>query len=244
MGGDARRAARRPRPRGAGGRAARARAGRPERSTPRAAPSPPAPARHARAPAEGVRQPGSLAGQLSWRTPLAQHGVDDVVEHRGLVAQHRQRRQHVVLGGRVQREQSRGARPRAERRVRRCPPATSAPCASQYAAVSARVMPSSGRTIRPERSGMPSSARRPGELIKPVEDGLGLVGGGVADGDQRVALRGEPLRLRVAHRPRPGLDVALRRPRAVDDAARRRAARRPRGSAPRRRRTPRRAGRS
>ena len=38
------------------------------------------------------------------------------------------------------------------------------PCASQYAAVSARVMPSSGRTIRPERSGMPSSARRPGEV--------------------------------------------------------------------------------
>ena len=38
------------------------------------------------------------------------------------------------------------------------------PCARQYAAVSARVMPSSGRTTRPERSGIPSSARRPGEV--------------------------------------------------------------------------------
>ena len=37
------------------------------------------------------------------------------------------------------------------------------PRASQYAAVSARVSPSSGRITRPDRAGIPSSARRPGE---------------------------------------------------------------------------------
>ena len=39
------------------------------------------------------------------------------------------------------------------------------PRSTQYAAVSARVSPSSGRITRPERAGIPSSARRPGEAI-------------------------------------------------------------------------------
>ena len=37
------------------------------------------------------------------------------------------------------------------------------PRAAQCAAVSSRVTPSSGRTSRPSRAAMPSSARRPGE---------------------------------------------------------------------------------
>ena len=61
------------------------------------------------------------------------------------------------------------------------------PRARQWAAVCSRVTASSGRTSRPSRGAIPSSARRPGRGGEAVENGLDLVGGGVAGRDQRAA---------------------------------------------------------
>ena len=54
---------------------------------------------------------------------------------------------------------------------------------------------------------MPSSARRPGDDGEPVEDGLGLVAGGVAG--RVVAAGGVTLGERVAQVARQRLEVAL-----------------------------------
>ena len=98
--------------------------------------------------------------------------VDDVVEHLGLVAQQLARCAATLrLGGRVQRAQRRQQPVRARGRGRSAsvvvasrPRATPGRARAQHAAVSSRRRrASSGRTSRPSRAGIPSSARRPGE---------------------------------------------------------------------------------
>ena len=128
--------------------------------------------------------------------------------------------QHVGLGRRVQRAQRRQqlAAHAVAGELGRVVEASSrhaSPRAAQCAAVSSRVTPSSGRTSRPSRAAIPSSARRPGEAGEPVEDGLDLVGRGVAGGD--VAPRGASAPGGVAHVARPRLEVAARRRRRADD---------------------------
>ena len=124
-------------------------------------------------------------------------------------------RQHVVLGGRVERQSVAGAR-RAPRSRSTRPPATQPVRLAVRRGLRARH--AQQRPDDPARAlGHPEQRPPAGRAQQPVEDGLGLVGGGVADGDQRVALRREPLRLRVAHRARPGLDVASGAPGAVHE---------------------------
>ena len=89
-------------------------------------------------------------------------GIDQRVEHRGLVAQLLERARDVGLRRRVQREHLADAPARADSALL-ASSRHGSPRASQYAAVSARVSPSSGRITRPDRAGIPSSARRPGE---------------------------------------------------------------------------------
>ena len=121
----------------------------------------------------GVRARSATSPAIRWSTSRASAGgsvvevgverrVDGEVEHLGLVAQQRQRAQHVRLGRRVQVAGSRGSA-RAPTSALVASSRHGSPRSAQYAAVSARVTPSSGRTTRPERAGMPSSARRPGE---------------------------------------------------------------------------------
>ena len=82
------------------------------------------------------------------------------------------------------------------------------PRARHHSSVCSRVIVSSGRTSRPLRGAMPSSARRPGEAGEPVEDRLGLVGRGVRGGEHGAAVGGEPGAEAVAHIARPGVQVA------------------------------------
>ena len=151
----------------------------------------------------------------------------------------RERAQDVLLRRRVQLAQRRQEVARMRPRADVALLASSrhgSPRSTQYAAVCSRVMPSSGRhdparALRHPEQRAP--ARRGGE---PVEDGLDLVGRGVAGGDQRAARLREPLRLGVAHLARPGLHVARAARPARCTSAARRAARTARRSTPRRRR--------
>ena len=72
----------------------------------------------------------------------------------------------------------------------------SSPRARRYSRTSSRVTPSSGRTSRPRRGSHPVQRPRPRRDGQAVENGLGLVGGGVRRG---VVARGE-----VARRARSG----------------------------------------
>ena len=98
-----------------------------------------------------------------------EHVVDQRVEHVGLVAQRARRAHDVALGRRVNRRAAPARAPLAHARARkrgrrwRRPRARPGRAPRQYAAVCSRVISSSGRTSRPSRAGMPSSARRPGE---------------------------------------------------------------------------------
>ena len=142
--------------------------------------------------------------------------VDRRVEHLGLVAQHReraQRRSPPPPGAAQCRQDLARIRPRADVAL----VASSRHGSPRAHAVrrGLRARHAQQRPDDPARALRHAEQRAPaGRGDQPVEDGLGLVGRGVADGDQRVAL-GEPLRLGVAHLPRPGLHVALRRARAV-----------------------------
>ena len=153
--------------------------------------------------------------QRSRRTSLTQHGLHHVVEHRRLVAQHRQRLQHVVLRGRMQR-QSRPQHAARGGRVRRVLPPRQAVRTAIRRGLRAR-HPQQRPDDPPRALGHAEQGAPARRGQQPVEDGLGLVGGGVADGDQRVPLPRHPLRLRVAHRPRPRLHVSFGRAGAVHE---------------------------
>ena len=95
--------------------------------------------------------------------------VDDDVEHLRLVAQQlgRAQRRCARRPGGPRAAPARARRARARARTGRTSFVASSrhasPRARQYAAVSSRVTPSSGRTSRPSRGRIPSSARRPGD---------------------------------------------------------------------------------
>ena len=126
------------------------------------------------APDDEPRERARQRREVIDRDPVAagERGVDDDVEDLGLVAQQVGGAHDVALGRRVHRAQRRHeAAPHAPARVTVAsrswrPRAMSRPRARHHAAVSSRVMPSSGRTSRPDRAGMPSSARRPGDAAR------------------------------------------------------------------------------
>ena len=169
-----------------------------------------------RRPAPGGAPAELTQPSVSWRTPLAQRGVDGVVEHRGLVAQRRQRRRTLSSAAGCSASSASRITPARRGRVRR----VLAPRQAARLAVrrGLRARHAQQRADDPARAlghaQQRATARRGHQ---PVEDGLGLVGRGVTDRDQRVALGGEPFGLGVAHLARPRLDVAVRRARAVHE---------------------------
>ena len=112
----------------------------------------------------------------------------------------------------------------------------SSPRARQYAAVSSRVMPSSGRMTRPSRARHPEQRPPPRRRGEPVEDRLGLVGRRVAGRRCRPPSRSAAAyRTSRAHAWRFPLAGPLR---AARPPAAPRAARTARGRTPRPRRPP------
>ena len=182
----------------------------------RAEPAPAAARRRRAAAARAARARGGSAGERR----ASSRRVDRGVEHR------RPRRAAArACAGRSPPppDAARAARAAASRgcgraRTPRCVASSrqASPRSRQYAAVSSRVTPSSGRTSRPERAGIPSSARRPGRGGEPVEHGLDLVGRGVAGGDRRRAAsrsrraRSAPSRAHACTLPRRRAGAARR----------------------------------
>ena len=212
--GSRRSAARRRGPRRAGRRRRRARRPRPARAARRRGARSPAPGRRRRGRRAAARRAGAAPGG-SPRSAcsggrvarLRERGVDDRVEHGGLVAQQRERAQHVGLGRRVERAQRRQqlARRRLRANAGESLLASSrqvSPRASQWAA-GLLARDAEQRAHEPALArGHPEQRAPAGRRGEPVEHGLDLVGRRVAGGDVAACDRATAARVALVACPR------------------------------------------